>query len=234
MAVLLFTEISDLALDRVQVNVATDPAFTAAVIARAINDAYADVFEISGGGIISATHTTIWEVYDTTAYSTKASITNRIREVVRAYETEVNTVTGGASAAYRILERVEQERVLYLQRMGRVLNYATTKCYSITRINETDETRIPRLRLDVYPAGLTAFYPIDYIPQFTEIDAATNTQPSCTDLESRDIALLTAARLAPLAGRHDLVPSIMADVSERTARALEARFASLADARQDR
>ena len=233
MPVLLYTEISDLALDRAQVNVSTDPAFSAAVIARHINDAYADVWEISGGGILSATHTTIWEAYDTNAFSTKASITNRIGEIVRVYEATSNSVTGHSDTTLPLLQRVEQERILYLHH-GAAPSYSETKLYSVTRIDEVDETRIPRLRLDVYPIIASRFFPIDYIPQRTDIDSATNTQPSCTDLESRDIALLTAARLAPLAGRHDLVPSILMDVSERTRAALDRKIRSLMDASQDR
>lgn len=233
MAVLLFSEISDLALDRAQVNVSTDPAFTAAVIARHINDAYADIWEISGGGIISAGHSTIWETYDTSAYSTKASITARIGEIVRVYETTSSTATGSADVAVPLLQRVEQERILYLHH-GPAPAYTSGKLYSITRIDEVDETRIPRFRLDVYPIIAGSFYPIDYIPQRTDIDAATNTQPSCNDIESRDIALLTAARLAPLAGRHDLVPSILMDVSERTRAALDRKVRSLMDAGANR
>lgn len=233
MAVLLYSEIQDIALDRAQANVTVDGPFAAAEIARHINEAWADIYEISGGGVISADHTTIWEAFDTLAFSTKASISSRIREVVRLYPTANAAHTGGASANYKPIEKLTQERVLYLQRRGSLaaLYGSAAKCFSITRIDETDETRIPRLRLDVFPLGSTSFA-TDYIPQFFAIDAVTNTQPSCTDLESRDIPLLAAMRMAPLNGRAELVPSIASDVSDRTKAALEAKFRALLDARQ--
>jgi len=233
MAVLLYSEILDRWLDRIGANVATDAPFTAAEQARFINEAYADIYEISGGGILSATHTTIWEAYDTNAFSTKASLSPRIAKIVRVYEANASGVTGGSDTAFRILEKVEQERVIYLQRMQNV-SYTNTKCYSITRIDETDETRLPRLRLDVFPIIPSTFFPIDYVPQFTEIDASTNTQPSVSDIESRDIALLVAARTAPLIGNHHLVPGIVLDLSERTRAALDRKLSALLDASQDR
>jgi hypothetical protein len=81
---------------------------------------------------------------------------------------------------------------------------------------------------------VTAFYfPIEYVPQFTEIDSATVTTPDVNDLESRDIGLICAARIAPLVGRASLVPSILADVSSRTAAALDRKFRAMLDGKQD-
>jgi hypothetical protein len=234
MAVLLYSEIRDRALDRIQANVATDPAFTSAEEARHINEAYADIYEISGGGIVSASHTTIWEVYvNLVTFSTKASISSRIGTVVHLYAATA-AVDTAETALYPMLERVEQSRIKYLNRNSDLI-YSTPQCYSITRIDETDETRIPRLRLDIFPNYVAGFfYPIDYIPQFTEIDSATNTQPSVSDIESRDIALLAAARMAPLIGASELVPSIVMDLSERTRAALDRKLKALMDASQDR
>ncbi|MGQ0721023.1 MAG: hypothetical protein ACT4PE_05545 [Candidatus Eiseniibacteriota bacterium] len=234
MAVLLYSEIQDLALDRIQANTATDPPFTAAQIARHINDAYADVYEISGGGLVSATHNGIWEVLETNAYSTIVSISKRIAEVVRVYASDGLAATVGTEdASFTVLERVEQERIFYLNH-NVSLAYSTPKLYSITRIDEVAETRIPRLRLDVWPINLNYKHPVDYIPQFSPIDSVTDTQPSCSDIESRDIALLAAARMAPLIGRAEFVPGIMLDVSERTRAALERKASALLDARQNR
>ena len=49
MAVLTFANLQNLAFDRAQVNVTTDAPVSATEFARFVNEAYADVWAISGG-----------------------------------------------------------------------------------------------------------------------------------------------------------------------------------------
>lgn len=77
------------------------------------------------------------------------------------------------------------------------------------------------------------YLPTQYAAQFAPIDSATVTTPDVNDLESRDIALLAAARIAPLAGRAELVPSILADLSANTQAALARMIRAMLDAKHD-
>jgi hypothetical protein len=88
-----------------------------------------------------------------------------------------------------------------------------------------------RLKMALWPPVASRFVPIMYLSQFVPLVAAGT--PDVNDLESRDIALLAAVRIAPLVGKAHLVPSIMADISDRTAKALERKLSALLEAKQN-
>jgi hypothetical protein len=121
----------------------------------------------------------------------------------------------------------------YRENQTHLGSYTKPKLYAVTRNYTTTVADVNKIRLDVWP-GVTGIYlPIHYIPQFTAIDSATVTTPAVNDIESRDIGLLAASRMAQLMGRHELVPGILADISQRTAEGLERKMASLMHGRQD-
>jgi len=232
-AVLLYSEISDRALDRIQANVATDPPFTAAEIGRHINEAYADVFEISGGGVLQASHAAVWTVNVSGIGSFVNSVLHTISEIVTCCAAVAGSTTCGKSTDVP-LDRVEFSKISALRAAAGLGSYLRTKVYSIRRLDSATPGDIPSIGLDVWPYVAADFFPVDYIPLFQTISAAGVTTPSVSDIESRDISLLAAARMAPLIGRAELVPSIIMDVSERTKKALDRKLSALLDARQDR
>ena len=234
MAVLTFTEIQNIALDRAQVNVATDAPFTSTEMARFINDAYADVFEASGGGVLNSTHAATWNAFGGGVDGAYTGILYSIGEIIACWSALANSTNGGQSTDDP-LDRVDKAEIDVLRSAGSGLGtYATPKVYSVIRLDVTDPAALPTLRLDVWPYSASRFHPILYIPQFTAIASAGVTTPNVSDIESRDIALLTAMKIAPLAGRAELVPSIAADVSTRTKAALDRKFSAMLDARQDK
>lgn len=238
MAVLTYSQISDLALDRIQANVTTDAPFTSAQIARHINDAYADVFEIAGGQLTRAAHATVW-VTDATlpASGFMTSTLTSIGEVIEVFASTTSGSTGDIMTNSDVtLDPVELEEILFMRQNQTAFGlYARPKIYSVTRNFTTTVADVNKIRIDVWPATTSPvqYIPAHYKPQFTDIDSATVTTPSVNDLESRDIALLTAARLAPLAGRAEFVPGILADVSQRTQAALARKLEAMLHPRQE-
>jgi len=294
-AVLTYSEIQNLALDRAQANVTTDAPFSSAEIARFINDAYADVWEIAGGSVKLADSATAW-ASTATAVGTIQGALSDINEVLHIYAvssaalqsiacTTNSTTTVTSSALFGSvtigmlvsgsgipagavvtavastssltiskaatsgttptlvftkivdaaeLDRVEYAQLLHYRGVQGYGTYANPKICSVERASTETATGVNLFRLDYWP-GVTGFYfPISYIPQFTPIDSATITTPDVNDLESRDISLLTAARMCPLIGRAEFVPSILADVSSRTAATLERKMQALMSGDQDK
>lgn len=231
MAVLAYSALQNLFLDRAGANVTTDAPVSAAEIARFLNEAYADVWEISGGSIKSVASATAWTSAQT-ATGVVVGILTDINEVIRMW---ASTTSGsvGVSTDDNELDRVELSHVQWLRKSSLTGTYARPKVYALTRLATTTPASVGLLRLDYWPSVTGFYFPMEYQPQFTEIDSSTVTTPDVNDLESRDIGLLAAARLAPLIGRAELVPSILADVSERTAKALERKMAALLSADQD-
>lgn len=233
MAVLTYSQISDLVLDRVQANTATDAPISATEMARFINDAFAMVWEISGGSLKSVASATAWtpaQTVDTTGKLT--GILTDIDEIMHCWATATSGSTGGGSSDYE-LDRVELHRIEFLRRNQGLGTYAVPKLYAVTRLTTVTPADVNKVRLDFYPGVSGLYFPIAYVPQFTPIDSVTVTTPDVNDLESRDIALIAAMRFAPLLGRAELVPAIAMDVSEATQKALERKWSALMQGKQD-
>jgi hypothetical protein len=132
------------------------------------------------------------------------------------------------------LNKQEMSYILSLRASGTGYGTHTApQMYATARVSTTTPASVGLLRLEYWPS-VTGFYlPIHYIPQLTEIDSATVTTPDLTDVGSRDMGLLAASRLAQLIGRPELVPGIMADISQRTQLALKRKREALASGDQD-
>lgn len=221
-------------LDRCQANVAIDPPATTAEQERLINEAYADVYHISGGGIKRIAHGTAWTE---TKLDATGFLSGKITDISRI-TTVYRSVTVGSTGAVgdTPLDPVDSGHLAWLRGQVGMGTYSVPKVYSLRRLDTTTPADVNKLVLDYWPQSpaVNTYLPIHYIPQFTILDSVTVTTPNVNDLESRDIALLAAARLAPLIGRAELVPSILADVSQRTAAALERKMKAMLSAEQDR
>lgn len=232
MAVLSFAALQNLLLDRIQANVSTDAPLSAAEIARFLNEAYADIWEISGGGVKTVASATAW----TSASSMTGVVTGLltdIHEITRIWSS-TTAASVGVSSGDNELDRTELSMVQWLRKSFMTGSYDRPKVYAATRLATAVPGSVGNHRLDYWPSVTGYYFPTEYVPQFTEIDSVTVTTPDVNDLESRDIGLLAAARAAPLIGRAELVPSILADVSSRTAAALERKMKSLLSGNQDR
>lgn len=233
MAVLTAAEIDSLALDRAQASATTDAPLSTAEKLRFYNDAYADVYEIAGGRIKRVASATAWTSAQTST-GIVAGILTDIQEVVAVFQTTTSGSTGGISDAP--LRRVELERILWLRTAQGHGVYLTPKLFAISPMATTTAADVNKVQLDYYPSGaaVTGFYfPMHYIAQFTPLTALSTEVPDVNDAESRDIALLGAARIAQVIGRSDLVPGILADVSMKTAAALDRKMRSLMAGNQD-
>lgn len=235
MAVLTYANLKNLAFDRAQVNVTTDAPVSDTEFARFINEAYSDVWQISGGRPKTVASATAW----TSANSATGQVTGILTDVEDIIHVWASTTSGsvGTSAGDTELDRVELSYIMALRADGVGLpTYAATtppKVYALSRKATTTPASVNLLQLDYWPSVTGFFLPIMYVPQFTEIDSATVTTPDVNDLESRDIGLLCAARIAQMVQRNDLVPGILADVSMRTQAALARKMAALMDGKQD-
>lgn len=238
MATLTLSALQTLALDRIQANVSTDLPFTTAEQIRFINDAYADVWEISGGALARATGSTVWATQPTSA-STNGIFTSSlttIAEIREVFASTSSSSTGDVDAGDTLLNPVDLSEVLFMRANATHFGgYAKPKIYAVTRNHTTTPGDVNKLRLDIWPDIVADIYlPVHYVPQFTDLDASTVTTPAVNDIESRDIGLLAASRMAPLIGRAELVPSILADISERTRLGLARKLTAMLDAKADR
>jgi hypothetical protein len=235
MAVLLYSEISDLVLDRIQANVATDAPFTAAEILRHINEAYADVYQISGGGFKLVAASNIWSGGGTASLAAQRALLPSIQTIDQIIQVWASTVvtSDGAESGDVPLDRVDYATINRLHASSGLGTYATPKVYAIIRGVATDTTtNLPTLYW--WPSKAGFYFPASYVELFDPFDGGASDYPNVNDIESRDIALLAAARMAPLVGASEFVPAIMMDVSERTRAALDRKLQALMDARQDK
>lgn len=232
MAVLVQSEISRLALTRVQGNVSTDPPFDATEIQDLINEAYADIWRASGGGTTDVVSTAAWT--STPSVGTNASFLGvlfDIEEILHVWALLTDT-TGGAAGDIE-LDRVDLSRIVQLRRSN-VGTYTTPKVYAVAKQKAANDAQVHRYRLETFPHIAAYYFPIKYIQQFTPLNGTTIVTPDVNDIESRDIALWTAAKMAPLAGRAEFLESIIMDISERTRGLLERKISALLEATQDR
>lgn len=305
MAVLTYSEIKNLAYDRAQVNVTTDAPVSDNEFDRLVNDAYADVWELSGGTSKQVAHSDAWYESSTTTRGLLHGRLTDIGEISALFVTDADEV---AVDGDKEIDRVEWGVIEYLRanegfglyntrpkvfaarridpganlasdtaaswtaaddkitadtagafaniRVGHQINKAgltgiADNAVVVQRISNSvvvldaitanssgnvqfDGTNANRLQVGLWPAVASIYVALEYIPQFTPIDSTTITTPAVNDLESRDIALLTALKIVPLVGRAELAPSIAMDISERTRAALDRKMAAMLHGAQDR
>lgn len=235
MAVLTYSEMSTLAMKRIQGDVANDPPFTAADILVHMNEAYADVWQASGAAFAAVQGATIWSTNQPTTgganvcQSTLASI----EEILHVWAADNNTDVPG-TPDWNELERVDLATIFARGATSGIGTYSTPKVYAIARKVQAAGATTNLFTLYFWPYVAGFYFPTIYAQQFVPLDGTAGHSPNVNDLESRDIAILAAARMAPLAGRAEFVPSILMDVSERTRAGLERRQAALMDAKQDK
>lgn len=235
MAVLVYSEIKSKALDRGGINVTNDaPVPTEAEFARWLNDAYATVWNLSGGRFKTIASATAWTSAQLATGQVQGAAAATDIEDIRHVWASTTSGSLGVSSGDVEVDRVELAEVLALRASSAGYpTYLVPKKYAVTRKATITPASVNLLQLDYWP-GLTGFYlPIMYVPQFTPMDSATVTTPDVNDLESYDIALLTAAKLAQIFNRNDLVPGIFADLSTNTQAALERKLNAMLDAKQD-
>lgn len=233
MAVLIYSELAILAQERAGVYVSSgvDSPVDPTALARYLNDAYASVYEISGARIKTVASATAWTTAST-ATGVVAGILTDVADVIRVWASTTSGSVGQSTGDVEI-ERVELSEIHARRSMSGLPTYLVPKLYAVHRKATTTVADVNKLQLDYWPS-VTGFYlPTQYAAQFTPIDSATVTTPDVNDIESRDIALLAAARIAPLAGNAELVPSILADLSSNTQAALQRKLRAMLDAKQD-
>ena len=233
MAVLVYSELAILAQERAGVYVSSgvDSPVDATALARFLNDAYRSIYAITGARMKTVESSTAWTSANT-ATGVVAGIPTDIEDVIRVW---ASTTSGsvGQSANDAELDRVELSVIHSMRSNPGMPTYLVPKLYAVSRKRTDTPADVNKLQLDYWPS-VTGFYlPTQYAAQFTPIDAVTVTTPDVNDLESTDIALLAAARIAPLAGRSELVPSILADLSANTQAALARQIKAMLDSKQD-
>ena len=237
MAVLTFAQIEQIALDRAAANVSTDGPFGAtgsAETTRIINDALADVYSISEGRILRVASATAWSAAQT---STSGILTGILTDVEDVQAVFASTTSGstGITAGDKELDPVELGRIKFLRNAdGGMPTYSVPKVYAVHRPATSTPGSVNLLELHFWPAVANFYVPLWYVRQCVAIDSATVTTPDVNDLESRDVALLAGARMAQLNDRFDLVPGILADLSQRTALSLERKIKAMLHGKQDR
>lgn len=231
MAVLTYTEISNLALDALQANVATDAPFTAAELLRYINDAYNMLWEESGGGIKVAKGSTLWVTQPDSSGALTGKTTD-INEITHLWALTADNFGGAAGDVE--LEKVDSSELFWRRAHSGVGTYTVPKIYAVSRLATATDADVNKVQVDIYPAAAGRYYPAEYVPQFTPLDNATITVPDLNDTESRDVAFVAALWMAPAVGRAELVPGISARVSERTAKIIARRTSAQVAGKQDR
>ena len=239
MSQLLYSAITDGALDRIQCNVVTDPAFSTAELLRHANEAFADVWEASGASLYKAAGSTLWtgggSASGATDYTLPGSTgTEEIAEFLHVWATTTSASTGGGAGDIE-LSPVDYAEILALRSSGSGLGtYATPKVHAVVRRIQAADTETNRYDLYWWPSVAGYYFPAQAVRQFDPFDGGASDFPDVDDYWSRTLMLLLAMRLAPLAGRSELVPAIAADIDPRHKAALERRFRAKIDARQDR
>lgn len=238
MAVLTYAQIESNVLDVVQANVTTDKPITTGAgseLERCISRAFAEMWEVSGGGVKKAASAALWTPAQTaSADGVLVGVATDINEILDVWATLTSGSTGGAAADIP-LKRREREEIMFLRANGTALaTYVLPKLYSITRLSTATPGDVNKVQLDYYPGISGYYFPAHYVPQFTPIDAATVTTPDLNDLESYDLVYIAAIELAPLIGRAELAPLLAVKISEKTRLALDRKYSALSEGKQDR
>lgn len=112
--------------------------------------------------------------------------------------------------------------------------YLAPKLYAKVRSDSNAvDANANLLRVELWPVVTGYYLPMEYMPQWKEIDSATVTTPALNDVEARFAGLWCAYGLAPLVGRADLVPGIAAKMQLRDKVMADRLLSSKVSAKQD-
>ena len=235
----IYSDIVDYALDRLQCNVVTDPRFGTAEILRHANQAYLDVYEASGGAQAAAAGSTLWTGGGSASGAADFTLpgssgTEEIAQFLQVWASTTLGSTGDFNSDIP-LDPADYEEIVALQSLGSALgSYAAPKKYAVIRRAKTVDTEDSRYDLYWWPSVAGFYFPAHYIKQFDPFDGGATDRADVDDIGGHDIPLLMALRMAPLAGRAELVPSIAVDLSERMKKFLERKLSARISASQDR
>lgn len=230
MAILLLSEIRTLALNRLQANVSTDAPVTTAQLDEQINDSYSELWEVAGASTKKSTHATLWTPSPAVAGTLAlAGQVSNFKELLRVYLSgTVGSV--GQTAGDVELDRMEMAELMYRRRTSDL--YGNTVAYAVERLEPDAAADIGKITIQLWPAAsATQYFPAHYVRNRTTLVNASDV-PDVTEGESRDIALMAAMKLAPLVGRQELVPGIIADITQKTRSALDSKFRALLEPRR--
>jgi len=232
MPVLTVTEIDTLIDDIIVTQVTVDDPVPAAEKLRSINDAYGSIWEASGGSIKTVASATLWTSAQTATGIVVGALAD-IRQIKHLFASNTSSSTG-VSANDSELDPVDLARIQRLRKSNLTGTYDRPKEYAVTRMGTATAADVGKLQLDYWPSVTGFYFPAIYIPFFTPATAINSDKPDVNDLESYDIAYLSAADLMQRIGRPDLVPGVLLKVSEATAKALERKLKSMVAADQDK
>lgn len=230
MSILTLADIRNLALDRVNANVATDAPVSTTELDRQINDAYSELWEVGGASVKQSTHATLWTPSPAVAGTiTLVGQVANFKEMLRVFLSSTVGSTGFTTGDIE-LERMEVSELMF--RRNTTALYGDTVAYAIEKWEPSAAADVGKINLHLWPPALgTQYYPAHYVRNYTTISGATDV-PDVTEGESRDIALMAAMKLAPLLGRSELVPGLIADISQKTRSALDSKFRALLEPRR--
>lgn len=228
-------------LDNLQINTSTDPPIATVASAGsvaasktypALNDAYASLWEISGGSVTKATSATLWTP-DVTADTTGvlAGDLTTVSEILHLWSTTTSGSTGGGSGDLE-LDRRDLDEVLWWRNHNTGLGtYAEPQIYAVTMKATATAADVNKWQLDVAPGVSGRYFPAWYVPHFTALASATDV-PDLPDIFQRDLPILAAYNYADLVARPDFKPALFARFSEKTQLAVKRRESAMVDARQ--
>lgn len=239
MATLTETEQTEVVFQRLQIatsSPSTSDAFTAAQMRIALNESYADLWEIEGGGFTRSTGGTLWSVQPSSGtLGVFTGLLATIREIKNLFASTSSGSTGAPASGDTEIEPADIARIQF-QRLNetRFGSYNRPVLYALTRNATITPADINKFQLDVWP-GVTGIYlPAWYVKQFSPLTGGADTTMDLTDVGTRDAALLTAARLAPLVGRAEYVPGIVSDFSLRNGEVLALKLRAMISADADK
>ena len=231
-------EIVTLIKDALVANTTTDTPIASGAsseMLRAMNDAYQAIWEVSGGAIKTVASATLW----TSAQSATGVVTGAlagVKDILHLFASTTSDSTGTTAGDVE-LDKRDLGYIQRLRKMDISGTYAKPKVYAITRLEATSPaaataSTVGLLQLDYFPSVAGFYFPAIYVPEFTPLDGGASDCPTVTDIESRDIAWMAAADLAPRIGRSSLVPSILMKVSDATNKLLAPKLRNLLVASQ--
>jgi hypothetical protein len=232
---LTVTEIDSLALGMIQAKVTTNAPFDTARKLEAYNNAYQEIWSLSGGRKKNVTSVTAWAAAQTTTSGIMTGILDNVEDVLHAWYTTASASTGGTEATDFEIVKADRGEILWNRARNATLGtYGTIQMFSFVRGQTATNADKNKGQLDFWPAIATLYIPIEYVQQFVPFTAINTDFPELTDIESRDLAYLAALELAPLASRGEFMETVAARISNVNQILVARRFGADLDARQDR
>lgn len=236
MANLTVADQRDIILDRLQANVATDGPFSTAEILRRLNEVGRDLWTMTGSGVTKANHAALWTPSPATVGTILlTSVIANFKEILHLFISDQSGSTGmeGDPTQTTELRRMEMREILHRRNTAQP-SYGQVQGWALERPDAGGTaTDVGKINVHLWPAVQTAgrYFPAHYSKTFTALSGDTSVYDG-TEAEQQDMALIVAARIAPLEGRAEFVPGLLADVSDGTANAMAAKLRALFGPRQ--